>query len=256
MTYKLNKKILAILLALLLLAVCGGCGSAPAEEPQQEESAASTESETTTESTEPPVKEKSSKEEPEAKDSTDSSEAKSETEEAADSTDSSKTKSETEEPASAQSAAPPKYLVNYLGMTVSEIANIWGDDYTLTEPGVMEGGTGLHYDDLRTNLWFIIEGSSSGNANDKISSVKLWEPDSEPDLWIEEGVPCHVTLTDLEQMNLPGSPDQIELGPMHYWYDIGNHITVGFFWNSVYENANIELAYTDYPEVYIHYNGF
>ena len=247
MTVKLRKKIPAILLALLLLVACGGCGSAPAEEPQQEEStAASTEAETKTEpaeQAEQPADKTSSEEEPEATDSAEPSEAKPKAEEPA-STD------------STESAAPPKYLVDYLGMTIGEIADIWGEDYTLLEGDWNScNPPGLCYDDNRTPLLFSYGPPTDKIENNKICRVELPEPDSEATLWIEEGVPCHVTLTDLKKLDLNNAPDDIVFDESNYWYNINEHIGVSFVWDSVYESQSFEPAYTEYPTILVGYNS-
>ena len=239
MTFTLNKKIPVILLALLLLVACGGCGSSPTEEPQKEESTpTSTETETTTEPDEQPAEETSSEEEPESTDSTESSETEPKAEEPA-STD------------STESTAPPKYLVDYLGMTVDEVTAIWGEDYSLWgelyDGEAIYGGSGLYYDDLRTEIMFYFYSPSLEEMGN--SEIKILDA-SDPDLWIEEGMPCRVTLTDLEKMDLPGTPDGIQLNDTeHYWYNIKDNIFAYFYWSSAEESGSAEPAYTEYPMV-------
>lgn len=56
---------------------------------------------------------------------------------------------------SLNAAAPPEYLCDYIGMTVDEIAKIWGEDYEISS-NLWEGFIGVRYADGRANAIFYI----------------------------------------------------------------------------------------------------
>lgn len=56
---------------------------------------------------------------------------------------------------SLNAAAPPEYLCDYIGMTVDEIAEIWGEDYEIYL-SIGEGRIGMCYADGRANAIFYI----------------------------------------------------------------------------------------------------
>ncbi|HIY05611.1 MAG TPA: tetratricopeptide repeat protein [Candidatus Evtepia faecigallinarum] len=48
----------------------------------------------------------------------------------------------------------PEYMVDYLGMTVNEIAALWGEDYTVMDDLYLGDKKGIYYEDSRTMTGF------------------------------------------------------------------------------------------------------
>ena len=51
----------------------------------------------------------------------------------------------------------PEYMVEYLGMTVNEIAALWGEDYTVAPDLYLGGSKGIYYEDGRLPATFYFQ---------------------------------------------------------------------------------------------------
>lgn len=128
----------------------------------------------------------------------------------------------------------PRYLIDYLGMTVDEIAKIFGEDYIVMD-GLLAGGSkGIRYDDYRSSAHFyfhdpLMEGVKTGD--EKIHIIQTGASD-----WmIEEGVPTRSTYSDLKNMGLDGEvfvgdPETADWGFI-YSYNVDSFTLVIFYWN-------------------------
>lgn len=128
----------------------------------------------------------------------------------------------------------PKYLVEYLGMTVNEIAEIFGEDYVIMDDWLNSGSKGICYEDYRSsaNFYFhdpLMEGLKTGD--ERIHIIET----APSDWMVEEGVPTRSTYSDLENMGLDGEVFVGDPGfadwRFIYSYDADLFTTVTFYWN-------------------------
>ena len=142
----------------------------------------------------------------------------------------------------------PRYLVDYLGMTVNEIAEIFGDDYVVMDDWLTGGSKGIQYEDYRSssNFYFhdpLMEGVKTGD--ERINIIE-----TVPSNWmIEEGVPTKSTYSDLENMGLDGEvfvgDPEISNWGFFYSYNVDSLTSVTFYWNFGDDPATTYPAWID-----------
>lgn len=126
----------------------------------------------------------------------------------------------------------PKYLVDYLGMTVNEIAELWGEDYEEQDGLFMGGSKGIYYKDNRIHVVFYFDdpmdqGVKSGNERINYITASSYRG------LAAENLPCDTTYDELKSSGLSGEFDQYEDSDISaaYIFQISNDVTVMYEWN-------------------------
>lgn len=128
----------------------------------------------------------------------------------------------------------PQYLIDYLGMSVNEITQIFGEDYDIID-GLMDGGSkGIYYKDGRAsaNFYFhdpYMEGVKTGN--EKINIIETGASG-----WlIDKGISTRSTYLDLKNRGLDGEIFVGDPGISDWGYtytcEIDSFTYVIFDWN-------------------------
>lgn len=128
--------------------------------------------------------------------------------------------------------AKPQYLIEYLGMTVNELAEIWGEDYTVMDDLFLGGSKGIYYDDYRilANFYFsdpLDEGVKTGDER-----IHLIET-TDSDWMIQDSVPSRATYSELQGLNLGGEVFESEDAEwaFEYTYEVDSSTIVRFCWD-------------------------
>lgn len=97
----------------------------------------------------------------------------------------------------------PAFMVEYLGMTVNEIAALWGEDYTTTPDLYLGGEKGVHYADNRVPVIFYFYDPLNNGIKTGEEEINLIEISS--DVEIAEGFSYALTHPELEDAHPEGS---------------------------------------------------
>lgn len=111
---------------------------------------------------------------------------------------------DTESDAPQASALAP---IDYLGMTVDEMANIWGHDYAMSEYWLSGCAKGLFYTDGRTPLWFYFldeEYENKVHGDDEIVIVEYAPTEGEGLDFVAPGLSSFLTYSELTNMGYDG----------------------------------------------------
>ena len=126
----------------------------------------------------------------------------------------------------------PQYLVDYLGMTVNELAEIWGEDYSVMDDLFLGGSKGIFYEDFRASANFYFSDPLNEDVKTGEEKIHIIET-AESDWMIEEGIPSRATYVELQRLNLGGEViegDDAEWA-FEYWYQADDSTTVRFCWD-------------------------
>lgn len=96
----------------------------------------------------------------------------------------------------------PEYMVDYLGMTVNEIAALWGEDYTVSPDLYFGGSKGIYYDDNRIAATFYFQDASNLGVQTGEEQINLIQIST--DLNIAEGFSAALTHPELEKEHPEG----------------------------------------------------
>ena len=96
----------------------------------------------------------------------------------------------------------PEYMVEYLGMTVNEIAALWGEDYTVAPDLYLGGSKGIYYEDGRLPATFYFQDIFNNGVQTGKERIDLIEISS--DLTIAEGFFPALTRPELESTHPEG----------------------------------------------------
>lgn len=104
--------------------------------------------------------------------------------------------------------AQPAYLADYLGMTVGELAAIWGDDFMYDE-GLYQGGAqGLYYQDARVPMLFYYNDTQwvgDDVRQQPIIIVAVWSQEgASMDYMVSENLPFSLTYPQLKEHGVYG----------------------------------------------------
>ena len=91
----------------------------------------------------------------------------------------------------------PEYMVDYLGMTVNEIAALWGEDYTVSSDLYFGGSKGIYYDDNRISATFYFQDASNNGVQTGEEQINLIQLST--DLNVAEGFPTALTHPELKK---------------------------------------------------------
>ena len=100
----------------------------------------------------------------------------------------------------------PQYLMDYLGMTITQVAEFWGEDYTLCDGWYLGGWKGMVYEDDRIPVTFYFEDpalSGTVEPEDTVIGIGAFSDD----LAITEGLSCRSTYPQLQALSLDGTLD-------------------------------------------------
>ena len=96
---------------------------------------------------------------------------------------------------------------DYLGMTIHEMAELWGHDYQLDEYWFEGTAKGVYYGDSRTSLWFYFQDpdyTGKANGDEEIFMVECW-PNRDRKLGdIAPGLSSRLTYSQLTDMGYEG----------------------------------------------------
>lgn len=86
----------------------------------------------------------------------------------------------------------PKYMTDYIGMTVGEVVNYWGRDYSVTEDWFLGDLYGFYYEDERVNAIFYfsdphLTGDVKNNA--VIEAMEVWGKNTRITPKLSVGIP-------------------------------------------------------------------
>lgn len=84
----------------------------------------------------------------------------------------------------------PEYLMDYLDMTVDEVAAIWGDDFVFEDGLYMGGSKGFYYEDWRVPIEFFFTDYEETGEDIRQQSIELI------DVWETEGITQNYMITD------------------------------------------------------------
>ena len=144
----------------------------------------------------------------------------------------------------------PQYLIEYLEMTVNDVAAVWGDDYTVIDTWFAGASKGIYYKDNRTTTKFYFhdpkhEGIKTGNEK-----INLIVETSGTNSMIKEGMPCQMTYRQLNSIEGVSSLiEDEEYGGVVCNYEISPSITASFNWN------NGADPNTTYPSIMLYREG-
>lgn len=96
----------------------------------------------------------------------------------------------------------PEYMVEYLGMTVNEIAALWGEDYTVAPDLYLGGSKGIYYEDNRIPATFYFQDILNDGVQTGTERINLIE--LSPALTIAEGFLSVLTRPELESTHPEG----------------------------------------------------
>ncbi|WP_417084271.1 tetratricopeptide repeat protein [Evtepia gabavorous] len=132
----------------------------------------------------------------------------------------------------------PEYMVEYLGMTVNEIAALWGEDYTVAPDLYLGGSKGIYYEDSRIPATFYFQDIFNNGVQTGKERIDLIEISS--DLTIAEGFFPALTRPELESTH----PE----GEFAFFEESGNGATYTCKYN---DNISIIYGweYGDDPEI-------
>lgn len=148
-------------------------------------------------------------------------------------------------------------MVDYIGMTVNELAEIWGNDYQITEYWETGAAKGIYYDDVRIPFMFYFidhehKHNSEYTGNEVIEIVQGYSVANE-DYFATDDVNISLTFADLID-NIQGEYFSMWEGEefvYRYYYD--DNISVSFVWECDQYNwsdiiSNIEYDGGDMPQ--------
>lgn len=136
----------------------------------------------------------------------------------------------------------PMYLVDYLGMTVNELAAIWGEDYTVLDGWYLGGWKSVVYEDDRVPVAFHfgdLDVSGTISAEEKIEALGVMGDDLE----IVQGLSCKSTYSDLKEESWDGIIDT-SLGAIYKIY-LDENTIAEFQWESK------AVMSSEFPAVFI-----
>lgn len=124
----------------------------------------------------------------------------------------------------------PQYLVDYLGMTLNELTEVWGTEYQYSEDWYLGDLKGVYYEDLRIPVEFffsdpMMTGVVGGDA--VIYAVST----GAVDLLVAEGIPCQVTYEQIKQLAPSGEAGEWpESEADTYKIELGENTSAVFGW--------------------------
>lgn len=107
-----------------------------------------------------------------------------------------------------ESNTPGLLPVDYLGMTVGEIAALWGNDFLCGEDWYEGAAKAIYYPDNRVPyVFYYIDSAYESNPkeSDIISIVRYTPVEGDGVTQITRDIPSRITYTDLERMNVEGT---------------------------------------------------
>lgn len=148
----------------------------------------------------------------------------------------------------------PEYMVDYLGMTVNEIAALWGEDYTVMDDLYLGDKKGIYYEDSRTMTGFYFldpAGKGVQTGEEKIILIETSDDGA-----LADGFPNNTTYSYLKAQQPNGNfyEDDID-GSSGCIYQLTDKITLLYTWDY---NVDAETTpsvwarlYMEEPDTYV-----
>lgn len=138
---------------------------------------------------------------------------------------------------------PQSYLpVDYLGMTVTELATIYGNDFTYASQWFLGAAKGIYYSDLRVPFVFYYldpEYQGSATGSEQIIIVELLQPENTAFSALAPGMLANMTYSELLDAGYTGTfydenSDMMwlaELGETSkFMIDYNHSVSITFYW--------------------------
>ena len=124
----------------------------------------------------------------------------------------------------------PEYMVDYLGMTVNEVAALWGEDYTVVDDLYLGDQKGIYYEDLRTKTTFYFTDPLGKGVQTGEERIDLIETSADGKL--AEGFVNNLTYTEMREKYPNGDfyAGSTETAAS-CTYQIGKDITLLYNWD-------------------------
>lgn len=153
-----------------------------------------------------------------------------------------------EDEAPVQAHPRPSYLVDYLGMTVDQVAAIWGRDYIYIGGWYAGSALGFYYEDWRVPCTFYVNDLSYRGFADGNDLIFLLSCPADSEIPLAEGIPSNSTYPQLQAAGITGEFYTGEDANSGYgesaslYYQYNSAIMIEFCW---YEESD---PYTMPPE--------
>lgn len=141
----------------------------------------------------------------------------------------------------------PAFMVEYLGMTVNEIASLWGEDYIVMDDLYLGDKKGIYYEDSRTKTTFYFTDPFGKGVQTGEERINLIE--TSDDGALADGFSNNVTYGDLRVQQPGGNfyEDPFE-GPAGCTYQFSDKITVLYNWD---EGVDPETTPSSWATLYM-----
>lgn len=140
---------------------------------------------------------------------------------------------------------PDLFPIDYIGLTVDELTELWGGGYKLGEHWVLGKAKSLYYPDNRIPLVFYFVDSNCSNTAHGDDEIAIVEVDRDTDSIFESiapGIPEKVTYDELISLGYQGTLCDADDGFMTvfgetatFMMDYDDNISLSFYW---YDNAD------------------
>ena len=131
-----------------------------------------------------------------------------------------------------------QYLVDYLGVTLNELTEVWGPEYQYSGDWYLGDLKGVYYEDLRIPVEFffsdpMMTGIVGGDAT--IYAVST----GDVDLLVADGIPCRVSYEQIKQLAPHGDVGEWpESGADTYTIEIGENTSAVFGWEEGFQSSS------------------
>lgn len=124
-------------------------------------------------------------------------------------------------------------MVDYYGMTVNDIVDIWGSDYTVTDYLIGGGWGGIYYEDKRCPFIFCFESTSmppNCDGNEQLSGIIGYPEKQDSDFSVIDDIKLVCTMTEVSE-KISGTFYEDELlDGQTYHCKLDNGIILNFTW--------------------------
>lgn len=137
--------------------------------------------------------------------------------------------------------------INYYGMTINDVAKIWGSDYTLNDYLISGGLASIEYTDYRCPFRFCysaLDIPTSCSGEEKITCVIVQQVPDAADYFITENINAVISYNDLvAKLNGEYFIDELN-GGYTFVGDISENIMARFNWNKSNDDKNDDYVIT------------
>ncbi len=143
------------------------------------------------------------------------------------------TPKDSEEPQLNIEKAKQYSIVDYYGMTINDVTQIWGKDYTILNGLIGGGWGGIYYEDKRCPFTFCFKSTSMPakcNGDELLSGIIVYPEMQDDDFFAIDNIKLVCSLSEVSQ-KLNGTSYENELyGGQSYSCELENGVLLGFTW--------------------------